>query len=71
MLVNVWVKDKYSGKVHQVGTNVHDSLTTMNGKVIYYNLQNGDGSGSSDSGYEIVDPPDMDAFVSVKLNYGC
>ena len=65
MLINVWVKDKHSGKVHQVGTNVHDSLTTMNGTVVYYNMQNGDGSGFDDSGYEIIDPPDMDAYIAV------
>lgn len=65
MLINVWVKDKQSGEIHQVGTDVHDSLNTMDGKIVYFNLQNGDGSGFNDSGYEIVNPPDMDAYIAV------
>lgn len=65
MLINVWVKDKQSGEIHQVGTDVHDSLNTMDGKIVYFNLQNGDGSGFDDSGYEIVNPPDMDAYIAV------
>lgn len=65
MLINIWVKDKHSGKIHQVGTNVHDSLEVIDGKIVYYNLQNGDGSGYSDSGYEIVAPPEPDDYVQV------
>lgn len=66
MLINVWVRDKYDGTIHQVGTDVHDSITTLDGKIVYYNLQNGDGSGfDNDSGYEVVKPPNMDAYMPV------
>lgn len=65
MLVNIWVKDNYTGNVHQVGTDPHDSLDSLDGKVEYYNLQNGDGT---PTGYSFVPPPDgydMDDYVSV------
>ena len=65
MLINIWVKDKHSGKIHQVGTDVHDSLEVRDGKIVYYNLQNGDGSCYSDSGYELIDPPNLDYYVPV------
>lgn len=65
MLVNIWVKDNCTGFVHQVGTDPHDSLDSLDGKVEYYNLQNGDGT---PTGYSFVPPPDgydMDDYVSV------
>lgn len=65
MLVNIWVKDNCTGYVHQVGTDPHDSLDSLDGKVEYYNLQNGDGT---PTGYSFVPPPDgydMDDYVSV------
>jgi len=62
MLVNIWVKDKSSGKIHQVGTSTHDSLLFMNGAIHYYNLQNGSGTMSD---YEFVTAPDLDDYVSV------
>jgi hypothetical protein len=62
MLINIWVRDKSNGHIHQVGTDVHDSLELMDGKVEYYNMQNGDGTGG---GYEFVDAPDLDDYVSV------
>ena len=65
MLVNIWVKDNRTGYVHQVGTDPHDSLDSLDGKVEYYNLQNGDGT---PTGYSFVPPPDgydMDDYVSV------
>ena len=65
MLVNIWVKDNCTGNVHQVGTDPHDSLDSLDGKVEYYNLQNGDGT---PTGYSFVPPPDgydMDDYVSV------
>ena len=65
MLVNIWVKDNCTGIVHQVGTDPHDSLDSLDGKVEYYNLQNGDGT---PTGYSFVPPPDgydMDDYVSV------
>lgn len=65
MLVNIWVKDNCTGNVHQVGTDPHDSLDSLDGKVEYYNLQNGDGT---PTGYSFVPPPDgydMDDYVIV------
>ena len=62
MIINLWVKDKSSGNIHQVGTDVHDSLDLMDGEVHYYNLQNG--CGTLDE-YEWVEVPDLDDYVSV------
>ncbi len=62
MLINLWVKDKHSGRIHQVGTEVHDSIEFLCGQVTYYNLQNG--SGTPDD-YEWVEPPNTDDYVSV------
>ena len=64
MLINVWVKDKHSGSIHQVGTDNHDSLVVIDGEVRYYNLQNGDGS-SKDGGYEIIEPPNLDDYIGI------
>lgn len=63
MLVNIWVRDKYDGYVHQVGTDEHDSLELMDGKVEYVNLQCMCGTCGGD--YEFVDAPDPDGYVSV------
>jgi hypothetical protein len=71
MLINLWVRDKRSGKIHQVGTDVHDSVVGMHkGTPVYYNLQNGDGTpidGYDESafGYEWVEPQNLDDYVSV------
>lgn len=64
MLINLWVKDKQDGTIHQVGTDVHDSIEFTDGKVVYYNLQNGCGTWQ-DGDYEFVTPPDLDDYVSV------
>lgn len=64
MLINLWVKDKQDGTIHQVGTDVHDSIEFIDDKVVYYNLQNGCGTGQ-DGDYEFVTPPDLDDYVSV------
>lgn len=66
MLINLWVKDKCTGHIHQVGTDVHDSIEFMDGKVVYYNLKNGCGTGCNNpDGYEFIPPPDLDDYVSV------
>ena len=70
MLINLWVRDKRDGHVHQVGTDVHDSIIFLGGVPRYYNLQNGDGTSkpgedSDEYGYEWVEPPDIDDYVSV------
>ena len=44
MLINLWVRDKSNGHIHQLGTDVHDSIEHLDGAVHYYNLQNGCGT---------------------------
>lgn len=60
--MNIWVRDKDGGKIHQVGTDIHDSLIFIDGKVEYCNLQNG---GGTLGGYEFVETPDLDDYVVV------
>lgn len=43
-LIDIYVRDKSTGEIHRVGDNRHDSLDVVNGKVLYYNLQNGCGT---------------------------
>ena len=62
MLINLWVRDKTNGSVHQVGTNQHDSIEYMDGQAIYVNMQN---SMSTLDDYEFIEPPDIDGYVSV------
>jgi hypothetical protein len=64
MLINLWVKDKSTGLIHQVGTDVHDSLELFGNRVEYYNLRNGCGTLDGDE-YEWVEAPDLDDYVSV------
>lgn len=41
---DLYIRDKYSGRIHRVGDNPHDMLTVDDeGTVHYSNLQNGDG----------------------------
>lgn len=63
MLVNIWVRDNCTGYVHQVGTDLHDSLEFWNGAVQYVNMQCMEGT--MGGGYSFVEPPDMDDYVSV------
>lgn len=63
MLINLWVKDNFDGTIHQVGTDGHDSLDFLDGKVVYVNLQNGTGTLSGD--YEFVDAPNLTDYISV------
>ena len=70
MMMNLWVKDKSSGVIHQIGTDVHDSLVYIDGRVEYYNLQNGEGTmGDNLGGYEFVEQPILngldDDYVSI------
>lgn len=62
MLINLWVRDKSNGHIHQVGTDVHDSVEFLCGNVTYYNMQNGCGTPDE---YEWIEPPDPDGYVSV------
>lgn len=46
-LTDIYVRDKYSGKMHRVGDDRHDSLwVDAAGTVHYHHLQNGDGCGA-------------------------
>lgn len=62
MLINLWVRNKFNGLVHQVGTDVHDSIIFLEGQPCYYNMQNC--CGTLDE-YEWVEQPDLDDYVSV------
>lgn len=43
-LCDIYVRDKYSGKIHCIGDDIHDSLwVDENGTLFYHNMQNGDG----------------------------
>ena len=42
--LDIFVRDKYSGRIHRVGDNTHDMLwVDPAGTIHYYNMQNGDG----------------------------
>ena len=62
MLINLWVKDKTNGDIHQVGTDVHDSVEYLDGEVVYCNMQS---TASTLDDYEWVEPPDTDDYISV------
>ena len=62
MLINLWVKNKSTGIIHQVGTDVHDSIDFLCGEVVYVNMQS---TASTFDEYEWVEAPDIDAYVSV------
>ncbi len=62
MLINLWVKDKRDGTIHQVGTDVHDCIEYLDGEVVYANMQS---TASTLDDYEWVKPPDIDDYVSV------
>ena len=59
-LIDLYIRDKQTGKVHMVGSDRHVSLLVDdNGTVHYKNLQNGDGCGANshtdtESGYEFM-----------------
>lgn len=64
VLINLWVKDNYSGTIHQVGTDKHDSIEFIDGQVCYVNMQNMS-STLDDDGYSFVEAPNLDDYVSV------
>lgn len=56
-LIDLYVRDKHSGRIHRIGDDMHDMLTISDdGQLHYQNLQNGDGchTGSDMGGYEFV-----------------
>lgn len=51
-MLKLYIKDNTSGRVHEYGTDSHDSLVLQNdGSLHYYNLQTGCGSIYPDEGY--------------------
>ena len=41
---DIYVRNKYTGRIHRVGDDVHDSFwVDRNGTLLYHNMQNGDG----------------------------
>ena len=62
-LIDIYVRDKETDKIHRVGDNSHDMLTiTDANELCYHNLQNGDGCRTGDDcgGYEFV--PNEDEY---------
>lgn len=58
-LIDMYVRDKYTGESHKVGTDPHDSIwVSSKGVVHYMNLQNGDGASgdglNDQNGYEFM-----------------
>lgn len=63
------IRDKVFGDVHTYGTDSHDALILdKNGNVMYYNLQNGEGTGES-GGYEFVYTPDKGGYDGIREIY--
>ena len=63
MLANIWVKDTVSGRIHQVGTDPHDSLELIDGRVEFVNMQCLEGTAGNL--YEFVEAPDPDDYIVV------
>lgn len=43
-MIDLWIRDKYSGRIHKIGDDPHDCLVVdEEGTVHYLNLHNGDG----------------------------
>ena len=39
-MIDLYIKDKYTGKIHKVGDDTHDCITVdEEGTIHYYNLQ--------------------------------
>ena len=67
-LTDLWVYDKCSGEVHKIGADQHDACMVMDGEVVYYNLQCGDGgtakqTDSEEDGYTILESNDGELYT--------
>ena len=63
------IKDRIFGDVHTYGTDSHDALMLdENGNVMYYNLQNSEGTGKN-AGYEFVYTPDEGGYNGIREVY--
>lgn len=41
---DIYVRDKYTGRIHRVGDDVHDEIwVDRDGTLLYHNMQSGDG----------------------------
>lgn len=59
------IRDKIFGDMHTYGTDSHDELMLdENGNIMYYNLQNGEGTGKH-GGYEFVYEPDEGGYGGI------
>ena len=73
MSVRIFVKDNTDGKVHEYGTNPHDSLVLQeDGSLHYENLQNCTGTKYPEEGYSFCTvsgkpPEDTDGERIVEL----
>ncbi len=63
MLINIWVRAKTTGQIHLVGTDPHDSLELIDGRVEYINLQCLESTAGNL--YEFVSAPDLNDYISV------
>ena len=64
-MTDIYVRDKFSGKIHRVGDDPHDQLTIgADGQLHYFNMHNGDGCQTGwdgeGNGYEFV--PNTDEY---------
>lgn len=70
-MLRLFIKDKTDGKVHEYGTDKHDSLVVMDGVLQYENLQNGCCTPET---YEWCHsdgtPPAVDDYGSETVNIG-
>ena len=54
-MVKLFIKDNLQGRIHEYGTDQHDSLVLQeDGSLHYYNLQNGCGTRFPEKGYSFV-----------------
>lgn len=63
------IRDKIFGDTHIYGTDTHDALMLdENGNIMYYNLQNGEGTGKHGD-YEFIYTPDAGGYGGIEEAY--
>lgn len=63
MLANIWVRDNVTGHIHQVGTDPHDSLELIDGRIEYVNMQCLESTAGNL--YDFVEAPDLDGYIVI------
>ena len=54
-MLRLFIRDNMNGKIHEYGTDMHDSLVLQeDGSLHYYNLHNGAGTMFPKEGYTFV-----------------